>query len=37
LTARGVEVWHLMGAGKKNRHHMTPFAKVEGERVTYPP
>jgi uncharacterized protein (DUF488 family) len=36
LTARGVEVWHLMGAGKKNRHHMTPFAKVEGERVTYP-
>jgi uncharacterized protein (DUF488 family) len=36
LTARGVEVWHLMGVGKKNRHHMTPFVKVAGDRVTYP-
>jgi uncharacterized protein (DUF488 family) len=36
LTARGVEVWHLMGVGKKNPHRMTPFARIEGARVTYP-
>jgi uncharacterized protein (DUF488 family) len=36
LTARGIEVWHLMSADKKNRHHLTPFAHVDGEVVTYP-
>ena len=36
LTARDVEVWHLMGVGKKNRHKLTPFAKVDGTCVTYP-
>jgi uncharacterized protein (DUF488 family) len=36
LTARGIEVWHLMSAGKKHRHRMTPFALVEDESVTYP-
>ncbi len=35
-TVRGVEVWHLMAPGKKNRHKMTPFAKVEGSHITYP-
>jgi uncharacterized protein (DUF488 family) len=36
LTVRGVEVWHLMAAGKKHRHKLTPFAKVDGTRVRYP-
>jgi len=25
-----------MAVGKKHRHKLTPFAKVEGTRVTYP-
>jgi uncharacterized protein (DUF488 family) len=36
LMARGVQPWHIMGAGKINQHHLTPFAKVDGTRVTYP-
>ena len=36
LTARGVEVEHVMGVGKKHTHRMTEFARVEGARVTYP-
>jgi uncharacterized protein (DUF488 family) len=36
LTIRGVEVWHLMAVGKKHRHQLTPFAKVEGTRLLYP-
>ncbi len=37
LTARGVEVQHLMSPTKAQPHRMTPFAKVDGSRVTYPP
>ena len=36
FVARGLEVEHIMTAAKRNPHSMTPFAKVEGERVTYP-
>jgi uncharacterized protein (DUF488 family) len=36
LTARGVEVEHIMSADKTKPHSMTTFAKVEGARVTYP-
>jgi uncharacterized protein (DUF488 family) len=36
LTVRGAEVFHVMAAGKANRHVLTSFAAVEGERVTYP-
>lgn len=41
LLARGVEVEHIMGlpaASKSGRkpHEFTPFAKLEGSRVTYP-
>jgi|SRR5579871_1468174 len=36
LTARGIEVEHIMSATKRNPHSVTPFAKVDGERVTYP-
>lgn len=36
LTVRGAEVAHIMAVGRANRHVLTSFAKVEGERVTYP-
>jgi hypothetical protein len=26
-----------MGPGKRQPHRLTPFARVEGERITYPP
>ena len=36
LTARGVPAQHIMSATKANPHKLTSFARVEGERVTYP-
>lgn len=36
LLARGVEVMHVMDDGLRPHAH-PPFARVEGERVTYPP
>ena len=35
LTARGDTVFHLMGPGKARPHTLTPFARIEGDRVTY--
>jgi uncharacterized protein (DUF488 family) len=37
LTVRGVRVAHLMGLGKSQPHRLTPFARVAGTRLTYPP
>lgn len=37
LTARGVEVREISSRTRAALHRMTPFAKVEGECVTYPP
>jgi uncharacterized protein (DUF488 family) len=37
LTVRQAEVEHIMGPGKRQPHRFTPFARVEGERITYPP
>jgi uncharacterized protein (DUF488 family) len=37
LTARGVDVLHIVNAGPPQRHAMTSFAQVDGKRVTYPP
>jgi uncharacterized protein (DUF488 family) len=37
LTARQIPVEHIMGPGKRQPHRLTPFARVEGERITYPP
>lgn len=37
LTARGVEVREISSKTRAVPHRMTPFALVEGERVTYPP
>lgn len=36
LTVRGVAVEHISGAGHRRPHVLTPWAKVEGERVSYP-
>jgi len=37
LAVRGVEVRHITGRSEPARHSMTPFARVEGDRITYPP
>jgi uncharacterized protein (DUF488 family) len=37
LLARGVPVLEILSVTKIQPHVMTPFAKVDGERVTYPP
>jgi uncharacterized protein (DUF488 family) len=36
LVARGVDVLHVVGAGQPNAHRLTPMARVEGTRITYP-
>ncbi len=35
LTVRGIPVAHLMSAAKADPHRLTPFARVEGTRVSY--
>jgi len=37
LLARGIEAQEIVNADKLQPHKLTPFARVEGERVTYPP
>jgi uncharacterized protein (DUF488 family) len=37
LTVRGFEVWHIDSRGGVSRHELTPFAVVDGDRLTYPP
>ncbi len=37
LVARGFEVCHIGSRGGVERHALTPFAVVDGERLTYPP
>jgi uncharacterized protein (DUF488 family) len=36
LTARGYRVCHIMGPRRAEAHKLTDFARVNGERVTYP-
>lgn len=36
LTARGVSVAHITSKSRAAPHKMTPFARVEGTKVTYP-
>jgi len=36
LVARGVIAEHIINANRRNPHVLTPFAPVEGTRVTYP-
>jgi uncharacterized protein (DUF488 family) len=37
LLARGVVVEHIVGKGRTRPHRLTPFARIEGRTVTYPP
>jgi uncharacterized protein (DUF488 family) len=36
LTVRGVRVLHISSRQRAREHTLTPFAKVDGTRVTYP-
>ncbi len=36
LTARGDEVVHIMGPGRGQPHALTPWARLDGSRLTYP-
>jgi len=37
LVVRGVEVRHITGRSEPARHALTPFARVDGDRISYPP
>ncbi|HXT86564.1 MAG TPA: DUF488 domain-containing protein [Verrucomicrobiae bacterium] len=37
LTVRGHPVEHIMTPARRNPHKLTPFARVRGKRITYPP
>lgn len=37
LVVRGINVEHIIGKGPTQRHDITPFAKVDGLEITYPP
>lgn len=37
LTAKGIEVRHILGDDAPQPHKLTAFARVEGGAVTYPP
>jgi uncharacterized protein (DUF488 family) len=37
LNARDIHVMDILAAGKLREHRLTPFARVEGTKVTYPP
>ena len=36
LAARGIPVEHILGESRRDPHNLTPFAKVENGKVTYP-
>jgi uncharacterized protein (DUF488 family) len=36
LVSRGIPVEEILAAGRSQPHQLTPFAKVDGARVTYP-
>ena len=36
LTARGIEVQHILSATNRKPHIYTPFARIDGESVSYP-
>jgi uncharacterized protein (DUF488 family) len=36
LLIRGVSVIHIMGMNSAREHTLTPWAKVEGKKITYP-
>jgi hypothetical protein len=36
LVARGLRVGHILAADQVQAHALAPFARVEGQHVTYP-
>jgi uncharacterized protein (DUF488 family) len=36
LVARGIPVEHILSGSRRNVHSLTPFARIENGRVTYP-
>jgi len=36
LVARGIAVEHILGASRRDAHHLAPFTKIENGTVTYP-
>lgn len=36
LLVRGFQVTDILGAGKSQEHKLSPFVKIDGERLTYP-
>lgn len=36
LTVRGIKVGHIISERSLQEHRLTPFARVEGTRITYP-
>jgi len=36
LAARGIEVQHIFTASSRKHHTYTPFARIDGDSVTYP-
>ena len=37
LAVGGVPVEHIMSESRRDPHHITPFARISGARITYPP
>ncbi len=37
LTVRGIPAKHIIGKSQPQLHKLTPFARVAGKRITYPP
>jgi uncharacterized protein (DUF488 family) len=37
LTVAGEDVRHITGKGEPARHALTSFARVDNDRITYPP
>ena len=37
LFVHGIRVRHIMSAGSSKDHTLTPWAKVKGRKITYPP
>jgi uncharacterized protein (DUF488 family) len=37
LSVRGIPVEHLLSVAQRHAHRLTPWAQVDGTRLSYPP
>ncbi len=37
LKARGIDVEHIVSSKKRQPHEITPWARIDGTQITYPP